>query len=988
MSAVAGPQLTPREKEVAALVAGGLTNREIAARLVISERTAEGHVEQIRNKLGFGSRSQVAAWAVAEGLVAGLQKGTAESAVLGVSRPGDGGARAAMAAPFAPTRLPGQILCPALVGRESEFDVLTTQLDAAAAAKGRMLLIAGEAGVGKSAFAHEAQVRGYQRGFHTLYGITLDSDSNVPYAPFVSAVRSAFRGLAREQLRKLLVATAPDLVRIFPELGGPGVSQDAELEQHRLALAFRDILAAFARERPLLLVVDDLHWADRSSLALLQHLAHEIRGERVLLVGTYRSDELPRGHPLIRLVSNLERERLIAKIALKPISAEQTRELVYRALAVHDKRVAVSDELWDAIFARSAGNPFFTEELVKGLVDQGDLVRSEKNGWTQARPIGELHVPSTVRETVRARIEGLSADTKATLAAASAAGQRFDFEIVRVVRPLDEATLEKQLAELIEHQLIVEVDERGDSYEFRHALTRDVMYDDLLVRERKRVHRALASALADRRDVDSGLVAHHWLMAGEPTAAVPFLLDAGRRAFDADAASESSAYLERALEIGVADGQLAQTLELLAEAYHRLGHAMTVKTATAAGNAYHARGDRQGESRALRLASRGLWERADWRDAYVSAVRAVEVLGDEADVSLGRAMANRAHVALFVGRQLEEVRAQVDRALEIGDQFDDPWTVANALITRAGMIGRPASLAELSAVVKARDLAASHGFPDVAIRGYANVIGDLDDTQLALQHLEEGLAYARRHGVTSGGLLTAGAMAAYAGGDWDRVRKLFDQQLPAVALSDEPPRPPFALMNLIVLGQDGPEIAEPRIEARMAFFRKQHVPHGQVWSAALCAMRGDVAGARHRLDELRANEGLAEGTWVAPLVHIPLVVAALATEELWWIDRVRNGGLWDRRGWIASWQSSAEALVRRDSASCAHTIADLYSRMESFHRSPDLWLVVAFARDVLRRKLPLGHGWPAVIGLAIAGAERAGALYWKSQLEAIHAQIA
>lgn len=392
-------------------------------------------------------------------------------------------------APHAPAV--GQILCPVVVGREIELAQAAAALEVALAGRGQTVVLAGEAGGGKSAFVRELEIRARERGFRVLIGATLESDTALPYSPFAAAVRSGFRGIERERLGRVLAQTAPDLAQLFPELGRAARADGAaQMEQHRLSVAFHGLFTAFAREAPILVVLEDLHWSDEASLDLLHYLARELRESRSVLVATYRSDEMHRRHPFLRTLASLQRERLVTEIALRRLTADEVATLIQETFAT---TTPVSGEFRDAVYARCEGNPFFTEELLKALVESGGIYRTA-TGW-ERKPVKELRIPTSIREAVHARIERLSPEAQATLSAASVIGLRFPFAVLGATAGGTPADLLAHLRQFIELQLVVEEGGEDDLYAFRHALTREVVYDELLAPERKALHRAVAAAL-------------------------------------------------------------------------------------------------------------------------------------------------------------------------------------------------------------------------------------------------------------------------------------------------------------------------------------------------------------------------------------------------------------------------------------------------------------------------------------------------------------
>ena len=648
----------------------------------------------------------------------------------------------------------GQLLCPVVVGRVTETARFDAALAAAIGGAGQTVVLGGEAGVGKSKFVREAQAHASGRGTRVLIGLTHQSDGTLPYGPFVSAIRSGFHGLDREELGRVLQRSAPDLAELFPELGKmESAAAPTGVERHRLSVAFQHLFRAFARESPVLVVLEDLHWADETSLELLEHLARELRDARVLLLATYRSDEMHRRHPFLRTLAGLQRERLVTEIQLKRLTPDETKELIRATMATRDPNVRVSDEFRDALYARSEGNPFFTEELLKALVDSGGVFMQD-GGWAR-KPIDELEIPGSIREAVRARVEELSEDARRTLSVASVIGLRFSFDTLRTASGVDEATLEGHLREFTEAQLVVEADDSDEEYSFRHALTREVVYDDLLVRERKRFHRAVADAIATLPGVEPALVAHHLLAAGDDARAVPKLLEAATRAVRASAPREAVAHYERAIDIGVPEGQLPETLEQLAESYHLFDETLSLKAANEAAASYRERGDRRGVSRMLRLASRNHWLKGEGDPAHQLAREAIDQVADDPSIELARALAHMAGVRMTAGTR-DDALDYADRAIELAERFDDAFALSNALISKGSVVARDDPATSVELIDRGRQIAMKAGLAITATRGWNNMalwlrfLGRSNEDRLAF--VREGIAWGQAHGVEAGNI--------------------------------------------------------------------------------------------------------------------------------------------------------------------------------------------------------------------------------------------
>ena len=785
---------------------------------------------------------------------------------------------------------PTQLLCPVVIGRDAELGRLAELLELAATGRGQTLLVAGEAGVGKSAFVREGQTRAIARGVRALSGAALESDRGLPYGPFIAAVRSGFRGLDRAQLGRFLHDVAPDLAQLFPELRSARSAAAPTMERHhRLAVAFQSLFSGFAREAPLLVVVEDLHWSDESSLALFDYLARELGGERVLLLGTYRNDELHRRHPLVRVLASLQRQRLVEELGLRRLSADEIGSLIHATFARFDEQARVAPDLRRAIFTRCEGNPFFAEELLKALKESGAISHTEGGGWL-SRPVADIRIPASIRDAVNARVECLAPEAQQTLAAAAAIGTQFRFEVLASVRGIAASELLGNLRELVEQQLVTEMAGEDDTYGFRHALTREVVYDGLLKPERRLLHQSIAAVLSARSSVEPSVLAEHFIAAGDAKAAVPHLLEAARRAAGADAPRESALHGERALEIGVAQTELASAYEGLAQAYLLFDWDRARKAAERALELYRGAADSRGASRMLVLISRHLLLAGDLDRATAIAREGIAVVdGKPETVELGRALANLAPMGLRGSLEADPERvAMMDRALAIGERLGDRWTQVEALLSQAWAFEKTAPARALPLAERAQDLALAEALPDAVYRSYLARVTVMRwagvDARDILTIIEDGMTYARRHRIEQTGLAEERAWLNYGRGEWDAA-------LADTAELDAGRHPTAAwLRALITLGRDGPSVARPlfvsRAEAEADSGAIGTFAQAAAWAAYACALGGDRAAALGWLSRLRARlEGDPRNT--PPLFNWSwnsLLFTAVLTGERDWAE--------------------------------------------------------------------------------------------------------
>jgi DNA-binding CsgD family transcriptional regulator len=409
-----------------------------------------------------------------------------------------------------------------VIGRDQELADIGAVVAAAKAGEGGLLLLAGEAGVGKTRLA-EAAISA--ASIEALRGIASQRGA-APYAPIAAVLRD-FRRRSPDGLAEV-GPLRPQLAMLLPELGPPAETADRET----LFEAIRRAFEAIAGAAPTVVFLDDLQWADAATLELLSSLATSAEEWPLLLLGAYRNEEIPRGHGLRRLRTDLRRSGRLAELVVEPLDAASTAALATQALGCEP-----GPTLRAALIDRTQGVPFFVEELA-AILKAGSLLVATELGL-ELETAAAVPVPETIRDAVRLRADGLSPAARRTLEAAAATGTRVDLEIVAA------AGEEAGLAELLEQGVLIE-SERGTA-SFRHDLAREAVYADTPWPRRRALHRSLAELL-DARSAEPGLVAEHWVAAGERERARPALVAAARRycAFHAyrDAAAAGRAALE------------------------------------------------------------------------------------------------------------------------------------------------------------------------------------------------------------------------------------------------------------------------------------------------------------------------------------------------------------------------------------------------------------------------------------------------------------
>ncbi len=383
------------------------------------------------------------------------------------------------------------VVCPVLIGRVYDLAILHTFIDEAKNGKGQVLLISGEAGIGKSRLVKEAKTYATQ-SMCILQGICFESDQSYPYAPLLDLLRTFFNTRAPEDFLQHSDTIPHELFKLLPELDNGQLDvrmmsgQDPSQEKRRLFAVLTQFFMSQAAKQPVLLIIEDLHWCDDTSLEFLLYLARRCTSQPMLMIFTYRNDEVHQN--LIHWLAQLERERLAQELALVRLSQNDVEEMLN---AIFNKQYPIHRDLLDYLYTLTEGNPFFIEEILKSLIASGELVFT--NGKWVGRPLHELHIPRNIQDAVQQRIEGLSEASKQILTLASVTGHRFDFALLQQLTHDDEQQLLTVMKELIAAQLVIE--ESADQFAFRHALTQQAIYTQLLVRERRALHHTIAETI-------------------------------------------------------------------------------------------------------------------------------------------------------------------------------------------------------------------------------------------------------------------------------------------------------------------------------------------------------------------------------------------------------------------------------------------------------------------------------------------------------------
>jgi DNA-binding CsgD family transcriptional regulator/tetratricopeptide (TPR) repeat protein len=558
--------------------------------------------------------------------------------------------------------VPTRVSSPEFVGRATELERLGAALDRATEGTAAAVFVGGDSGVGKTRLLRELERLAVERGARVLRGDCLAFGADgLPYAPIAAALRGLARELSPSAFEELVGPAAVDLARLLPELSvsrtpderDEGVSGAGDaIAQARLFGLLRTLLDRLAAEAPLLFAIEDIHWADRSTLEFLSSLLRGLRDERLLIVCTYRSDELHRQHPLRPFLAEEERRHVVERLEVAAFSQAELAEQVAGILGA-----AAEPDLVSRLHARTEGNAFFAEELLA------------------ASDAASGPLPSNLRDVLNLRLEALSDDARGVLRVAAAAGRRSGHRLLAAVVGLPEPALVEALREAVAQHVLVQ---DADGYAFRHALLQEAAYADLLPGERTALHLALAEALRDDPSLAAGTAAAelalHWRAAHCMPEALAAYVRAGLEAEQVFAFVEAAQHFERALEIWdlVPDAEARSELSLLrvvSHAAHNMDIAGEHHRAVTLGRMAREQADQAGDVVASALAreslGRSLWLAGDSDGALAAYRDAVRVLPPEPPTAeLARVLAAEAQI-LTLRAPGDVPRAACEHAIEV-----------------------------------------------------------------------------------------------------------------------------------------------------------------------------------------------------------------------------------------------------------------------------------------------------------------------------------
>jgi predicted ATPase/DNA-binding SARP family transcriptional activator len=597
---------------------------------------------------------------------------------------------------IAPSPLVGDITQPGqlvLVGREQERGELVICLEALFNDVGGVVLVEGEAGVGKTRLLEEVARDAEWRAIQVGWGFCREMAGSRPFAPLAEALQSGLSRLRLNQLVQLLEpiwlqvmgALLPDIRSQLSEPGQPPPLPPAQ-EHERLVAAFTQMLAAWGQITPLMILLEDLHWADQDSLEVLIDLAPRLQNRRVLLVGTYRGEEARSTPKVWAKIRALDRAGLCNRLVLSRLSQFASGELVRRSLCL----VSPAPLFEERLYRETGGNPLFILETLRALHGEGLLVQDEGGKWhtpwdETTTDYGELPLPPAVERIIARRLDRLQSPYKEILNLAAVLGERFSFNLLQKVSNLEARLLLTSIHTLVQQRYIRETEQ---DYQFSHAKIRQVMYDGVASEERCRLHCRVAETLEGDTPDQVEALAYHYTQGQSWDKALHFNRLAGDQALAVYANTDAAAFFTQALE---AWGHLPEPGDLTEVFELRLARVLTY--------ARSAERDKQaGDLVALDALLQNLdlatptrrakvallwskyWESlSDYPAALAAVQKAVENAMEAYDPQLeyqARTQWGRLHRHLG---QLDQARGQLERAAALAQESGDPLAQAESL---------------------------------------------------------------------------------------------------------------------------------------------------------------------------------------------------------------------------------------------------------------------------------------------------------------------
>jgi predicted ATPase/KaiC/GvpD/RAD55 family RecA-like ATPase len=653
-----------------------------------------------------------------------------------------------------------------LIDRVEEMNVLKEAVYRAVHGEGGLVFVHGEAGIGKTRLLRELGAYARSRGVQVLYGrcpALFRMDGVPPYVLWKEVIKDYLDTCIPEQLYRVIGFYPAEVAKLVPEVRQrlatipQSFPISPEQEQNRLFEAVSQFITNISKETPLLVVLDDLQWTDPSSLLLLHYLARGVQKTPLLLIGAYRGTDIDDNHPLTSVLAELNRERLTQEVPLKRMPLSDVSEMIKNILEQDE----VPEEFCKLVYDKTRGNPFFVEEVVKSLKEEG-VIYLEKGTW-KFKEVSAIEFPKSVKNVVKARISRLAEECQNVLTMASFIGNDFTLEAICAVTGIEKNTLLKLMDKLFKTGLIKERVIRGEGIcSFADILVRDVVYEEVSPLTRKELHGIVGSALEKvyARTIDEhlGELASHFLEGGDKEKALDHFLKAGEKARKVYANAEEASYLKSALRLlEEKEGEFQEKASVL----ERLGDVEKLvskyddcmKHWNEAMPLWVKLQKKDRTATLHRKMANVLWdilgEKNNAREHHEGALKIFET--EPESVELARLYEDMAHMHRRMG-EFTEAFPLAEKALALAEKLNAPEAIAIScnelavdIILRAGVGDFKKAFEYADRALK---IALENEYWETALWAYYRLIGALptEEYEKRMDYLEKGLALAEKIG--------------------------------------------------------------------------------------------------------------------------------------------------------------------------------------------------------------------------------------------------
>lgn len=776
------------------------------------------------------------------------------------------------------------------IGREQETKQLHVALNETLAGKGHLFMLVGEPGSGKTRMTEQLATYARLCNAQVLSGSCYEGEGAPAFWPWLQIIRSYAQELAPEKLQSIMGPGAADIAQVVSEIRErlPDLPPPPPLEPEQARFRLFDSVTTFLKNasklQPLVVILDDLHWADKPSLLLLQFLARELKDACILVIGTYRDMELGRQHPLSQTLGELSRQGLSARIVLRGLTEQAVARFIEMTTGIKPPENLVS-----TVYQQTEGNPFFLSEIVRLLVVEGQLERP------QVTTASGVRIPEGVREVIGRRLDQLSDECNRILTTACVIGREFSLDALEPLGDISGDQLLELLDEAMAARVILELPQAVGQYSFVHALIRETLYDEISTARRVRFHRRIGEVLeklyANSPDSHLTELAYHFFQAspaGNSDKAIDYAIRAAKRAIGLLAYEEAAGHYERAravieLQDEVDEEQRCEMSLALGDAQKKAGNiAKARKVFLQAADVARKRGAPEQLARAALGIGAGVKAVGKEDELQVSLLKeALGALGEE-DSALRARLLAQLSLALYYSPELRDVINQ--QAVEMARRVGDPAAIVTALYSRHVILDGTTNVEErLAVATEILRLAERGGSKEIELlTRYRRILDLMELVEIsavnkeieAFNKLAEELRQPRYLWLAT----YLKASRALTEGRFEECEQLARQAMAIGQRAQDPTAPLLfeTLINVLRLVQGQVEDREAAIIRYLENYPK--IPSQRATLAHLYCRLGRREDAQREFEQVSANDFAnlpRDGSWVVTMANISYICSYL-----------------------------------------------------------------------------------------------------------------